>query len=316
MAPFVSRRWCRALLPVALLCTCGSLYGDLLASASGSAPAAQSSPLDALDGAQGAAAVLSFGAPAPPATSLPMPTQHRGHWCGGRWCAELRPEHFASAEGQQSRGGAYKNIAAPVDAKANRSPRSRALPEFAVLRTLKYGEGYVFGCRKGDELRLSALSGGALLRKWHTSAAEALSAVDYPGTGVTGCNKKFKTAEDDHLVVILTDEGWAALLTKSFGGHDLGSPRPQRRVRAVVFERSHLSDLQSISGLGDVGKAARQNFFPDRAEPAPDLYAEAGADCRERLAVVRAQTPGPRAEHYRVHDRRAGSPMSSPAGTL
>ena len=56
------------------------------------------SPIDVLDGPQARQSHLEFGEAAPPAEVLQEPTQHRGHWCGGRWCAELRPQHFAAAQ--------------------------------------------------------------------------------------------------------------------------------------------------------------------------------------------------------------------------
>ena len=205
---------------VAVLCSIAAAQlSPVLQGTGGAIASGAASPLDALDGPGARAASLDFGAAAPRAAVLPAPTALRGHWCNGRWCAELRPLHFAGDV--QNRPAPYTNVRAPIAAKASRSPQSAALPEFSVLRTLKYGEGYVFGCRKGDDLRPTKTSGDALLKKWHTSGAEALSmpgfAVGYPGAGATGCDKNWKIAGDDHLVVILTDEGWAALLHRSLG---------------------------------------------------------------------------------------------------
>ena len=83
---------------------------------------------------------------------------------------------------------------------------------------------------------------------------------------MVGGHVSWKTAKPDasHLVILLTDAGWFAVARRELGG--LGVLQMEGGVveTRLVVERSPLSDIQRISGLDDVGKAARQALLATR----------------------------------------------------
>ena len=214
---------------------------------------------------------IPFGAAAPDAVKLTTSGICAVGGCGTRaWCAELKAEHFAPAGDDEHRRAPYKDQTPPIALR--RRLKSKQLPDWTeAMRHLRFGVHYVFACRAGDTLssaRKQDETDAQFEEKWMRGkaswrAAEGF-ALDYPSTAT--CVLRDDAADAAHLIVLLTDLGWAALMSEDLGGLDL----PHRlnivappETRFVLSDRTALVNLASRQGLPLISQTARQ-LAPER----------------------------------------------------
>ena len=168
-------------------------------------------------------ATLAFGEGGPDAVALSA-VLVSSIGCGeSGWCAELRPQHFATPGNNafSHRAAPYQGKVPPVVVGQQLAPRSAALPLAAdFLPFVTVCTHYVFAIRESGALKPTThgTNCAELAAAWATGYQGFPTA--WPGKAVTGVRGSWKTAQPDapHLVILLTEAGWFAVARQEMGG--------------------------------------------------------------------------------------------------
>ena len=220
-------------------------------------------------------ATLAFGEGGPDAVALSAALVSTIGCGESGWCAELRPEHFATASNIafSRRAAPYKGKVPPVVVGQQVAPRSAALPRAAdFLPFVTVCTHYVFAIREGGALRPSkhGTNCAALAAAW-TKGVQGFP-TEWPSAAVVRAQLGWRPAQPDvaHLVILLTDAGWFAAARQELGELGVLQMDGGEVQTRLVFERTAITALRTIGGLGTSRRAtARRGTAARRVRRLP-----------------------------------------------